>query len=88
MTHTLIFEIPNRKQPYHICFTDDGEKYLENLKYGSHGFYADMNIKDCRVVFACKGDYVKGIKRMGLIGFMSAVRNETPLITLGLNILS
>ena len=75
MTHTLIIEIDGRKYPYHVCFTDDGEKYLD-----------DMNVRRARVVRAFKGDYVKDIRRFGLINFMGFLENEDPIICIGVNI--
>ena len=79
--------MPSRKYPYHICFTDDGEKYIENLNC-SRGYFADGKIKKCKVIFAFEGDHVSSIKRIGLISFVKLMKAETPMISLGINIVS
>ena len=88
ITHTLIFEMADREYPYHICFTDDGEKYVEELNCKQRGFFADGKIKKCKVILAYEGDHVDQIKRIGLISFVKILRSETPVIALGINIVS
>jgi len=83
---TIILLLPNKN--YHVCLTDDPEKYLDS-RNRVKGVFAHKNNKGkCKIIRAFKGDYQQKIRCFGAKKFCQCMNDEDHITQLFTNLFS